>query len=164
MAFIREKLLELAGTLRGVCNELRPPETIRFGLAKAIQYQSEEIKEKIPDLVIHHDLAQDGERLPVGLRTALFRIYQECMNNVIRHAQASEVTVRFLFDQSSALLEVEDNGIGFESPSDWVELARNGHFGLVGMRERSESIGGQMEVCSGENGGTIVRVEVPVRE
>ena len=158
---IRESLLKLTGELRSVCNELRPPTTIRFGLAKAIQYHCEEIKAKIPHLTIHLELVEDGQSIPKTISTSLFRIYQECMNNVIRHAQASVVQVRLLLDQNSVSLEVQDNGIGFHLPQDWLELARQGHLGLVGMRERAEAEGGEIRIRSGNPSGTTIQVKVP---
>lgn len=158
---VRENILKIAGELRSVCNELRPPSTIRFGLSKAIQYQSEDLQAKYPDITIRLELAGDGQLLPNDVRTALFRIYQECMNNVIRHANATLVTVRLLFDNHSLLMEVQDNGKGFRLPDDWIELAREGHLGLVGMRERAEALGGKFRVISGSCDGTTVQVEVP---
>jgi signal transduction histidine kinase len=163
LADMRESILKLAGELRTVCNELRPPSTIRFGLAKAIQYQSEEFRSKYPQLAIHLDLVKDEQTIPKEISAVLFRIYQECMNNVIRHAHATEIKIRLRTDQHTVLLEVEDNGAGFQPPDDWVELARQGHLGLVGMRERAEAVGGKIEVVSGSPKckGTTIQVEVP---
>lgn len=160
---VREGILKLAGELRTVCNELRPPSTIRFGLAKAIQYQSEEYHSKYPQLIIHLDLGKDKQNIPKEISAVLFRIYQECMNNVIRHAHATEIKVKLRVERQSVLLEVQDNGQGFNPPSDWVELAREGHLGLVGMRERAEAVGGSIEVVSGSPKckGTTIQVEVP---
>ncbi|RPJ51605.1 MAG: PAS domain-containing protein [Chloroflexi bacterium] len=158
---VREGVLKIAGDLRSVCNELRPPSTIRFGLSRAIQYQSEDLQAKYPNLKIRLELAEDGQSLPNDVRNGFFRIYQECMNNVIRHANATVVNIRFVINQNSLLLEVHDNGKGFQPPQDWVELARQGHLGLVGMRERAEALGGKLQVLSGNCNGTTIQVETP---
>jgi PAS domain S-box-containing protein len=159
---VLENIKKLSGDLRAVCNELRPPQTVRFGLAKAIQYHVEEFSVKYPDLKIHLDLASDGLSLPREITGALFRIYQECLNNIIRHANATEVTIRFSLDNNRIRLEIEDNGQGFQIRSDWGEFAREGHLGLMGMRERAEEVGGKIVINTNNGGGTKVRVEVPV--
>lgn len=63
---------------------------------------------------------------------------------------------------SEAVLRIEDNGVGFEVLRDWLELARRGHLGLVGMRERAEAIGGQFEVRSSPGNGTSITVRLPI--
>jgi PAS domain S-box-containing protein len=161
LSAVRESITKLAEELRGVCNELRPSSSIRFGLAKAIQFHSQEIQTRHPALILNLELAQDEPAVPNDVRTALFQIYQECMNNILRHAKASQVNIRLFFDPISVLLEVQDNGIGFLPPEEWIELARQGHLGLVGMRERAEVIGGSLRVISDHGQGTTIQVEVP---
>ena len=158
---IRESILKLAGDLRHVCNELRPPNTIRFGLSKAIQYQIEETLLKYPELTIKMDLAEDGQKLSKEVITSLFRIYQECMNNVLRHSNARVVKVRVVLENNTVQMEVQDDGKGFTPPQEWVELARQGHLGMVGMKERAEAVGGKIYVTSEPSSGTTIRVEVP---
>ncbi len=94
-------------------------------------------------------------------RLALFRIYQVAINNSIRHARASQVTIRLKEEGEMAVLEIEDDGVGFQVPGRWVEIARKGHLGLLGGFERAESVGGRMQVISSPGKGTIVRVVVP---
>jgi signal transduction histidine kinase len=102
----------------------------------------------------------DHELLSDSLRLCLFRIYQESINNVVRHARATEVHIRFHWDEKVIILEVEDNGDGFDMPSDWLELVRQEHFGLVGLAERVESMNGKLEVISSIGDGTMVRAIV----
>ena len=161
LATIRASILKLAGDLRGVCNELRPPNTIRFGLAKAIRYHSEEIQTKHPQLEIHLELAEDGQAIPKEVSTALFRIYQESINNILRHSSATSTHIRLLLGENTVGLEIQDDGKGFTPPDEWVELARHGHLGLVGMRERAESVGGKLNILSAPSHGTTIQVEVP---
>ncbi len=92
----------------------------------------------------------------------LFRICQEALTNAAKHAQASEVRIRLAVTRSQVSLEIRDNGGGFVVPADWVELARQGHLGLVGMRERAEAVGGSMEISSQPGQGTRIQVVVPL--
>ena len=176
---IREGAQRLAGTLRGVCNELRPPTLVQFGLAKAIRSHVTEFmharkdqeaatlypvksQDNLPE--VHVELMQDECNITAGARLALYRIYQESLNNVLRHSQAQHVTVRLAREDNWLTLEIEDDGKGFEMPGDWLALARAGHLGLVGMKERSEALDGRLEVHSTKGGGTRVRVLVPWKE
>jgi len=147
--------------LRRFCNELRPPVLGPFGLSKTIRSHIESFQVRYPELNIFLDLDPDELQLPEDMRMNLFRVYQELMNNVARHSRATQVSVRLYLEENQVTLEVEDNGVGFESPENWVELARKGHLGLVGMRERVEMAGGSMDVQSRLDKGTIVRISVP---
>ncbi len=92
------------------------------------------------------------------IESNLLRIGQEAINNAVRHSQAQRILVNLKFDARSVALSVRDNGRGFDPGSE----TRNGHFGLVGMRERAEQMGGTLRVESGPGQGTEVVVEVPL--
>ena len=94
----------------------------------------------------------------------LFRIYQEALHNILRHARANRVWVRFWLDEEQAILEVQDNGVGFELPNRWIKLARQGHLGLVGAIERTGEVGGSLEVKTASGQGTLIRAKVPLKE
>jgi len=149
--------------LRHFCNDLRPPALGPFGLGKTIHAHLEGVRARNPELSIHEELDVDERVLTEELRMTLFQAYQELLNNVLRHSQAKQVTVRFHLSLENALLEVEDDGVGFNAPGDWVELAREGHLGLVGLRERVEMSGGTVEFFTHPGKGTLVRVIVPRR-
>jgi signal transduction histidine kinase len=83
------------------------------------------------------------------------------MHNVARHAQATEVHVRFRWDDEMIILEVEDNGRGFEVPPQWMDLVLEDHFGLLGIAERVESIRGKLEIISAPGSGTLIRTLIP---
>lgn len=158
---VRENVHRIIGVLRTACNELRPPNIIQFGLSKALQAHRDEFSKKYPELNVSLEAAADAQRISKDISSILYRIYQECMNNIARHANATSVTVRLFLDQDFVLMEVQDNGRGFELPEDWVELAREDHLGLVGMRERAEAVGGSLRVLTAPERGTTIRVEVP---
>lgn len=153
----------VVNNLRTVCGELRPPSLSPFGLEVAIRDHVEKLRGVHPNLEIHLDLMRDQQILPDSIRLRLFRIYQQAINNVIRHSQATDVHIRFRWDDLAIILEVQDNGIGFELPEHWVELVRQEHFGLVGIAERVESMQGKLEILSNLGTGTTVRVSVPRR-
>ncbi len=102
--------------------------------------------------------------LPETISLALFRIYQEALTNIIRHTRSKdvEVTVHMEKDEHLVRLEIQDNGPGFALPENWIDLVREGHLGLMGMRERAEAVGGQLEVQSKKGKGTTVVVTVPL--
>jgi PAS domain S-box-containing protein len=167
-ASVREKLESMkAGVqkqvreLRFFCNELRPPALAPFGLEKAIRSSVETFKQLHPNLLIHLDLMHDGKLLSENLRMVLFRIYKELLNNTVRHAQACQIRIHFSFDDQHVYLELQDDGSGFEIPDDWLQLARQGHLGLVGIQERVESIGGSIDFISSIGKGTRVIVTIP---
>jgi signal transduction histidine kinase len=156
-------LHRVVNNLRAICGELRPPSLSPFGLEVAIRDHVEKLRSLYPDLRIHLDLMRDQQSLSDSIRLRLFRIYQQAINNVVRHSEASDVHIRFRGDDREVVLEVEDNGIGFEIPERWVDLVRQEHFGLVGIAERAESMQGRLEIDSTPGEGTSIRVSVPRR-
>lgn len=157
-------LQKVAKSIRTICGELRPSTLMPFGLEKAILSHTEDFQANHPELPVELELAHDGQNLPEHVRIALFRIYQEALNNVVRHAQAKKVSVRFWMDDGHASLEVQDNGKGFDLPKHWIELARKEHLGLVGSIERAREAGGHLDVNSSAGNGTLIRAVLPVRE
>ena len=118
-------------SLRVICGELRPPVLSQFGLKKAIRSHLGKVRENNPDVVIESDLMNDGLTLTERTRLALYRVYQNAISNVIRHAGANHIWVDFRLEEGEIRLEIKDNGRGFTVPGKWIDLAREGHFGLV---------------------------------
>lgn len=158
---VEERLQQVSDTLRAICNDLRPPALAPFGLEAAIRSHAEQFQQSYPDLRVTLDLTPDSQALPEYLRLALYRVYQEMLSNVARHAEATDVLVRFAIQEKEVLLEIQDNGVGFEVPERWIELARRGHLGLLGASERIEEIDGRLLILSASGQGTIVRVRAP---
>ena len=150
--------------LRDAAKELRPPTISQFGLEKTIRSYMGDVQEKHPNLKIHLSLARDHQLLPEDVRLALFRVLQQSVTNIMRHAAATEVHVRFSFDAEEARLEVSDNGKGFNVPSSWIDLVRDGHFGLAGAAERINALGGSFVVESEPHKETTVRAVIPWKE
>lgn len=161
------RLLETQSILRGVidqlraiCGDLRPP-TLLLGLEVAIRSYVDRVRAANPDLVIELELEPDGQQLPEPTRLALFRICQQAVSNIVRHAHAGQVLVRLTLGSEDVALEVRDDGIGFVLPDRWVQLARDGHLGLLGARERAEALGGRLEIRSAPSDGTSLKAVVP---
>ena len=161
---IQVALNQLAGSVRTICGELRPPTLVPFGLEKTIKSHAEQFQEAHPELTINLTLAQDGQTLSEPVRIALFRIYQEALNNILRHAQASQVEIRFWLEEEQAVIEIQDNGKGFVLPERWINLARQGHLGIVGAQERVKEFGGNLEVVTKPGKGTTIRAVIPLNE
>jgi signal transduction histidine kinase len=153
-----ERLQQLArealDELRLLILELRPPDLERDGLAGALRKEVDMLR-KLHDVEI---LIEVEDRTGDGARDAdVLRIAQEALHNALRHAAPDRVSVRIAGDDDRLLMEVVDNGAGFE-PAD-AEL-RSKHLGLTSMEERARSIGGRLEIRSAPGSGTTVRLEV----
>ncbi|HEX9012737.1 MAG TPA: sensor histidine kinase, partial [Anaerolineaceae bacterium] len=161
---IQAGLQGLIHELRTYAGELRPPTLARFGLEEAIRSHADAFQANHPSLRLSLQLHRDGEKLPENIELSLFRIYQQALNNILKHAQADQALVRLENDDRKVRIEIRDNGRGFELPDDWLSLARHGHLGLLGMRERAEAVGGKLAVVTGPGEGTDIIVTVPLEE
>jgi signal transduction histidine kinase len=145
------------GFLRDEILDLGPQafEELSFGQAVA---DCVEIWERRFGVTVKTDI--DADRLAPEIAGPLFRITQEALANAGKHAQASTVTVRLHCDEREAVLEVEDDGRGFQDRDPQV-AAGPGHIGLASMRERAEMLGGELAIDSSDS-GTLVRVRAPL--
>jgi signal transduction histidine kinase len=145
---------EALGEMRLLLFELRPPLLQQNGLAAALRARLQAVEARA-GLATEFD-CPDEQRLSPDSEQELYRLVQEALNNVLKHAHAGRVRVRLGLAKSAATVEVADDGIGFE-PS-----VRNAEgFGLRGMRERVERLGGTLRIDSSPGAGTCVHVEVP---
>jgi signal transduction histidine kinase len=156
-----EELAELAQTniqdIRRLIYDLRPAALDELGLVPALREYLARCQQE-HGLIIQFT-AGEGERLPASVETALFRITQEALNNVVRHAQAQRVDVALMRDEAHVILRVADDGQGFDP-----QAPRSGiHVGLWSMRERVEQLGGRFEVESVPGRGTTVGAIIPLR-
>jgi signal transduction histidine kinase len=139
-------------------HDLRPAQLDDLGLVPALQYLAEE-EYKRAGLQVELKIEGNRQRLDTLVETVFFRVAQEALTNVIRHAECDQATVELSFQPENVLLRVSDRGVGINTKAD--EVLERG-WGLEGMRERVESIEGQLDIFSPTMGGTIVEVKVPV--
>ncbi|RPI34913.1 MAG: GAF domain-containing protein [Chloroflexota bacterium] len=142
--------------LHRMAMDLRPASLDHLGLVAALRQHIEAFGEK-HDYKIQFETVGVSERLPSNIETAFYRIVQEALTNVVKHAQATRIDVLLEQRDNRLILIVEDNGAGF----DFKEKLESGRLGLVGMRERAEMLGGSLEIESVAGKGTTVLVEVP---
>jgi signal transduction histidine kinase len=165
---VADELLELAQTalrdLRGLVLQLHPVELAERGLAGAVRGHAESVRGTSGLQVdVEVDLSADVEDLPVELQEDLYRVVQEALHNVVKHAGATRAWVRIRTGgpPDRVLVEVCDDGTGMDA-----EQVRAGALGLVSMRERAQRWGGSLEIggeIGGDGRGCCVRVRVPLR-
>jgi len=153
-----EALLDQAmGTASRVARELRPGILKEFGLPAAIESLTEDFSQHVGITCRVH--CDDDLEPDLDTSLALFRIVQEALTNIAKHAHASLVVVRLKREQGSIALELRDNGRGISE----ADMAKPKSFGLRGIRERVHSLAGEFIIAAGEHGGTQIRLRVPER-
>ncbi|MHB1449067.1 MAG: sensor histidine kinase [Bellilinea sp.] len=145
--------------LRQVVQGLRPIYIEDLGLATALAMQSNENSR--PDgVTIHFNIDGGERRLKPDVEMALYRMAQEALSNVGRHSNAKNAWISLHFRSESVILEIQDDGKGFGLPADPIYYARNGHYGLLGLYERSELIGAKLTIRSSQDEGTHIIVRL----
>jgi signal transduction histidine kinase len=149
-------LEEIFAELRSLILQLRPPALEAEGLVTSLAKHLEVIG-RMHGVTTRLEATSVGDLGP-DTEQALFRIAQEAVTNTVRHASASEVTVRVARDDAQVILTIADDGIGFDPSARAVSARR---LGLVSMRERAEDLGGRFSISSAAGHGTTVQAEVP---
>jgi len=156
---LQVRLEDLLQGVRRFSRDLRPSVLDDLGLLPALNGLLAELKEH--GIEPRLETAGSSRRLAPDTELALFRIAQEALNNVKKHAQASEVIATVEFQEARVRLTIQDNGRGFQLAGRTSDLVSVGRFGLVGMEERAQLLGGYLKVLSGLDFGTIVVADVP---
>ena len=158
---LRDQLDTIARDLHQLAFDLRPAALDRLGLADALEQTVNNFARQNGLTADFQAIGLDGERLPYEVETALYRIVQEALTNVARHAQATEVGVVLERRSDSVVAVIEDNGHGFDIQKALAPGAVR--LGLFGMQERAALVGGRWDVESSSGKGATVFVEVPVQ-
>jgi signal transduction histidine kinase len=156
--YLRDFRLQTQQTLREtrlMIYELRPPILEQTGLAAALQSRLDSV-ERRGGLKVEANL-EEIENLSPQLEVGLYRLAQEALNNALKHAQASQINLTMKESQGNILLQIADDGIGF----DPAAMEQQGGYGLESMRERAKQLGGSLDIGGAPGEGTIVTVEVP---
>jgi signal transduction histidine kinase len=145
-------------SVRRICAELRPGLLDDFGLSAAIEWEAQEFSKRTD---IECQIVSDPEDmvLPQEISTAIFRIFQETMTNIARHANATQVDITLKRGQEKIKMSVSDNGEGITQ--EQIQDSRS--FGITGMRERVHYLGGNLFI-SGNTHGTTVSVVIPIQK
>lgn len=159
---IKEKLRQLnriadevLENLHRLAVDLRPTALDHLGLVAALQQHTDLLSSQ-QGITINFNTVGDIERLPGEIETAIYRIVQEALTNVIKHAKATRVDILLERRSKDIRVIVEDNGVGF--PPNFLN---SGHLGAVGMSERAEMLGGSLRIESAPGEGSAVFLEVP---
>lgn len=151
----------IIGSVRQFIQALRPPYLDELGLIAALRTLVKKTREGT-DLLIEFEATGDSCRLSESIELALYRIVQSALGNVVQHANASQVVVGLDFRPNVITLKIEDDGDGFENANE-TTFVKEGHFGLIGMRERAQLLGASYQMQSTMGEGTTIVVIVPLR-
>lgn len=152
----RSQAIESVDNLRRLIANLRPPELEELGLVPALEM----LAESAPRLV---KVTSTGvvRRLREAQELALFRVAQEAIRNAERHGHANQINVKVIYQPDAVKLMAEDNGTGFQPAEPLDCLAKTGHYGLLGIQERVQYMGGTFRIISQPGQGTRLEVIVP---
>lgn len=164
----KEELVELQAlvnqamqNLRRMIRGLRPIYIEELGLAASLEMLTRETSQ-FANLPISFASAGPERRLDLQKEMAIYRMVQESLNNVIRHSEAKQAWVELRFTPDDLSISIQDNGKGFSVPETASEFAKEGHFGLVGLRERAELIGATLKIVSSRSQGTKVAIQLRI--
>ena len=156
VASLRELVVSTLQDVRRLAVELRPSTLDDFGLSTAVERLAETFRDNT-GMRVDVDAQLGDVRLPTEVETALYRIVQEALANIVKHAEATRVSILLTRKESSVAAVVEDDGKGFDKSETGDDV-----LGLVGMRERVGLVGGRLVIESAKGSGTTIAAEVPV--
>ena len=158
---IHQDVRQMIDALRRICGNLRPPTIDSLGLAVALQSYCQEWG-KYSGIEITVDIAEAWGRLPEDMELAIFRIVQEALSNIRKHAHASAAKVSITPLSARLLcLSITDNGQGIAGALDVEQIGREGHYGLLGISERVALLGGRLKIGNRPEGGLFLEIELP---
>jgi PAS domain S-box-containing protein len=156
-----EAMIELTDTtvnaVRRIASELRPAALDELGLSEAIEWQARQFQERT-GIIVRCDCDQEGVALSAERSTALFRIFQEALTNILRHAQATKVHIQLNIENDEFILTIADDGRGITDD----EKSGQRTLGLLGMGERAHLVGGKVDITGSDGKGTLVTVRIPI--
>ncbi len=156
-----EAMIELTDTtvnaVRRIASELRPAALDELGLSAAIEWQARQFQERT-GIMVECDCTLENVDLSREQSTAAFRISQEALTNILRHAQATEVHIQIKEEDGEFILTISDNGRGITNEEKLGQRT----LGLVGMRERAHLVGGKIDIAGSDGKGTVLTLRFPI--
>ena len=144
-------------TVRRISSEMRPIALDVLGLIEAIEWQARQFQDRT-GIIVQFDCTLDNVDLSLEQSTAVFRIFQEALTNILRHAQATRVNIQMRQGDGEFILTINDNGRGITDD----EKSGQSTLGLLGMRERANLIRGKVDINGFEGQGTVVTLRIPI--
>jgi signal transduction histidine kinase len=144
--------------LQRIISGLRPSHLDDLGLAAALRWYCGEVEERVP-INVQFQVQGEARKLPSEVSTGIFRVAQEALTNVVKHAHANHAWVTLLYAEAEIYLTVRDDGIGFQS--EMLANPNRPSWGLMGMEERASDLGGSLMIESNPEEGTRVQVVIP---
>ena len=158
---IQDDIRVLVEDLRRICGDLRPPTIDSLGLGAAIQSYTRDWAERT-GIEVELELDPGLGRMPEAIELPVFRIVQEGLRNIRKHARASVVQVSVRHSSPRALMvSISDNGKGLAPDFDLARVPADGHYGLLGVSERVALLGGRLKLQNHAGGGLLMQVEIP---
>jgi two-component system sensor histidine kinase UhpB len=159
---LQDMLARILVTIRQINRDLRPLMLEDMGLIPALQTLVRDARQG-DGAIPHAKFETTGQQFPISpeLELALYRITQEALTNIRKHAHATGVVVVLSFDSGVVKLEIVDDGKGFEEPWSLTDFAQLDHFGLLGIQERVWTVGGSLSIQSSPGQGTRLNVMIP---
>ena len=145
--------------MKSVVAELRPTILDDLGLEAAIEWLTEKF-EQHNSILINREIAIEESTMDQEYKTAIFRILQEALTNISRHASATEVSIKCLTNESRLSMSIKDNGVGIQEK----DFKKKQTFGIIGMQERVYALDGKVSVSGSPGKGTTIEVVIPVKE
>ena len=148
--------------------DLRPSILDDLGILATLSWFCREFQKTYADIQIQQNITVEEDHIQRSLKTAIFRITQEAMNNIAKHSRASVIHLALTKDDHLLYLEIRDNGRGFNVKQTLVSDTEGRGLGLASMQERAELFGGNFQLISEEGQGTLIRavwpLEVPIHK
>jgi two-component system sensor histidine kinase UhpB len=166
--FLNQKLEEgihlvekILNEIRNLSLDLRPLMLDDLGLVSALRWYAS-TRAQLGGFSLHFDCAQPALELSSEIKTVCFRVAQEALTNIVRHASAKHVGIELHATKKEVLLSIKDDGKGFDVQQKQARTLEGENFGLLGMKERVSLAGGELEIESAPNCGTEIRVHLPL--
>lgn len=146
-------------SIRRILNELRPVILDDYGLLEALRWQAQQFTANT-HIPVAMTASESDMRIPEEISTCIFRIFQEALTNITRYAKATQVKVSLDIDSDSVLMNIEDNGLGFDTELTKTKKS----FGILGMKERVASLNGRFDLSSVPGNGTRISIHIPITQ